>query len=193
MQHTARLQGNFSNGSLLEVVQTILQLPQEGRLNVRNASDGSWGNIYHKRQLIVEVNAQTLRSDQALERIVSWSGGDYSYYALRIPDELEKQPISKNLFQTLFGSSSTTVSTGTVSTRTMAETDLKKTFRSQLLNALGPIADYLIAEVLEQTGLEFDGAAMQGSSRFYQALIEITPEAYHARVRAVIESLEPGR
>ena len=74
----------------------------------------------------------------------------------------------------------------------MAETDLKKTFRSQLLNALGPIADYLIAEVLEQTGLEFDGVT-QRSSRFYQALLEITPEAYHARVRAVIEHLEPGR
>ena len=183
MQHTARIHGNFTNNSLLDVIKEVLQLPQQGRMNIRNTHDGGWGNIYHNKQRIVEVNCRSLRSDQALERILSWQGGDYLYYALKIPDELEKASVSQKLFQSLFGSPETTILRPTVHT----DPDFKRDLRNQLIAALGPIADYLIAEALEKTGFELDNVTAEQVSAFGLALTQVTPEAYRERIRIVME------
>jgi hypothetical protein len=186
MQHAARLQGRFTHGSLLETISDILRFPQEGRLNVRNNTDGSWGNIYHRHQQIIEVHCKNLRSDDALERIVSWQGGDYLYYALQIPDELDKKPISSKLFQSLFGSHATVIEPVTFE----AHAEFRTVLRSKLLEALGPIADYLIADTLEQTKLNLDELGTEGQARFWSTLLRVTPDAYHDRIQAVKKDLQ---
>jgi hypothetical protein len=188
MQQTARLHGYFSKDSLLGVIQDILKLPQEGRINIKNADDGAWGNIYHSKQKIVEVNCQTLRGDQALERMISWPHGDYLYYALKISDDLEKKPISERLFQTLFG----THETARIALKSQPETDgsFRKRLRKKLVDGLGPIADYLLAEAFEQSGIDPDDIDARTLALFQPALYAVTPATYHDTVRAVLLELE---
>ena len=180
---TPKLYGHFSRDSLIGVIQTMLKLPQEGRLNIKNASDGHWGNVYHRRQQILEVNCRSLRSDAALEQMISWENGDYLYYALSIPKELEKTPISARLFQTLFGTRSAAgVARGTPD-------DFRKSLRTRLLASLGPIADYLIAEALESSGLQLEDTTDQQLAVFNRALLSVTPVAYHDRVETVLRDI----
>ena len=188
MQQVARLHGYFSKDSLLGVIQDILKLPQEGRINIKNADDGAWGNIYHRRQQILEVNCQALRSDQALERMISWRHGDYLYYALKISDDLEKQPISERLFQTFFGSRQT--ARATLEPQTDGDGAFRKRLRKNLVEGLGPIADYLLAEAFEQSGINPDEINPQTLAQFQLALNAVTPAAYHDTVRSVMHKLE---
>ena len=180
---TPRLYGHFSRDSLIGVIQTMLKLPQEGRLNIKNASDGRWGNVYHRRQQILEVNCRSLRSDAALEQMIAWESGDYLYYALAIPKDLEKTPISARLFQTLFGAR-----VATDAAPGMPD-DFRKSLRTKLLASLGPIADYLIAEALESSGLQLEDATEQQLAAFSRALLSVTPVAYHDRVEAVLNEI----
>jgi hypothetical protein len=188
MQQVARLHGYFSKDSLLGVIQDILKLPQEGRINIKNADDGAWGNIYHCKHKILEVNCQALRGDQALERMISWRHGDYLYYALKISDDLEKQPISERLFQTLFGSRET--ARAALEPRADGDGAFRKRLRKRLVEGLGPIADYLLAEAFEQSGIDPEEISAQTLAQFRPALYEVTPAAYHDTVRGVLLELE---
>jgi hypothetical protein len=188
MQQVARLHGYFSNDSLLSVIQDILKLPQEGRINIKNTDDGAWGNIYHRKQQILEVNCQTLRGDQALERMIAWKHGDYLYYALKISDDLEKKPISERLFQTLFGTRET--AHAGLEPRADVDGTFRKRLRKKLIEGLGPIADYLLAEAFEQSGIDPEAIDVQTLASFQQALYSVTPATYHDTVRAVLLEFE---